>query len=132
MQTPGPLQAKRHQPKGVKLHSLLLLLTGQRRHCRVEGESMRPTLSSGDFVIFNPLTDASRGKSLHEGCIVVANHPLLPKKLMVKRVQKIGVKGVELRGDNLNSSTDSRQFGLVRREDIKGVVESIIALRKEK
>ncbi len=92
---------------------------------------MRPTLASGDFVIFKPLTNASRGKSLQEGCIVVANHPLLPKKLMVKRVHKIGFKGVELRGDNLDSSTDSRQFGLVSSESIKGVVEFIVTLSKK-
>lgn len=130
MQTPGSLLAKSEEPKGVKFHSLLLLLAGHRRYCRIDGDSMRPTLSSGDLVIFRPFSKTSKTTSLQEGSIVVVNHPLLPKKLMVKRVHKISLKGVDLRGDNLNSSTDSRQFGLVNRENIKGIVESILPLNK--
>ena len=129
MQTPGLLQARSEDLPGVNLHSLLLLLAGYRRHCRIDGESMQPTLFSGDFVIFRPLNCTKKISSVQEGSIVVANHPLNTPKLMIKRVHKISLEGIDLRGDNLNSSTDSRQFGLVRRENIKGVVESIFPLR---
>ena len=101
----------------------MLLALGRRRHCRIDGKSMMPTLYTGDIVIFRPLT--SRDEPLHNGCIVVLDHPLKERTLIVKRIHKVLSKGIELRGDNEQASTDSRQFGLVRNAQIKGIVEYV-------
>ena len=82
---------------------------------------MFPTIKEGDLVIYK------RIKSLiKEGEIVVLNHPKDRRKLIIKRIFKINEKGIEVRGDNLISSIDSRQYGLVNRDSIIGIVETII------
>ncbi len=89
---------------------------------------MLPTLKSGELVIFRPFH--LNNKLLKEGVIVVVNHPLKSKKIIVKRVHRISPAGVELLGDNQKVSTDSRHFGFVRKENIKGIVECSIFQKK--
>jgi type IV secretory pathway protease TraF len=52
--------------------------------------------------------------------VVAVADPLAPGRLMVKRVHAVGPKGVDVRGDNPEASTDSRQFGLVPRGRLAG------------
>ena len=103
--------------------SLFLLLSGLRRHARVDGDSMSPSLAPGDLVIFQPIT--SDDKRLKAGCVVVVRHPLQPATLLIKRLIAINNSGLELRGDNERASTDSRHFGLVNRDNLLGIAECV-------
>ena len=102
---------------------LFLLLSGLRRHARVDGDSMRPSLAPGDLVIFQPITSDDR--RLKAGCVVVVRHPLQPATLLIKRLIAINNSGLELRGDNEPASTDSRHFGLVNRDSLLGIAECV-------
>ncbi len=86
---------------------------------------MQPTIYEGDIVIFHPLETFN--KPLSEGLIVIANHPLKKEMQIIKRINNISNYGFELLGDNPESSIDSRQFGLIPKHLIKGIVENIIS-----
>lgn len=76
---------------------------------------MRPTLNDGEVVLI------ARCVELEVGDIVLAAHPYKQSVSMLKRVAAIDENGrLELRGDNLGESTDSRTFGTVPIEYIKG------------
>lgn len=78
----------------------------------VEGQSMLPTLSPGMTVLATRIFF-----SLEKGDLVAVCHPKT-STIMIKRVEKIGKDGIEVRGDNVAQSTDSRQFGPVSRKHI--------------
>lgn len=83
-----------------------------------EGNSMSPTLKDGERV----LVDKSP-ETIEVGDIVLARHPVEQITDIIKRVQKISERGhYFLVGDNLEDSNDSRNFGAVTREYIKGKV----------
>ena len=56
------------------------------------------------------------------GEVVVARDPRRPGQWLIKRVAHVSAAGIELRGDNSEASTDSRDFGLVGRRDVFYVV----------
>ena len=85
---------------------------------------MNPTLHQGDIVIYRPIH--SKKFSPKKGCIVVVKDPQSPQALIIKRVYKENSLGLDLRGDNERNSIDSRQFGLVSRSYLRGIVEHII------
>lgn len=124
MPTPGSQQVKKRVLERANLLSIFLVITGLRRHCRVVGDSMMPTISHGDLVIYRPIKN--KQFIVKEGCIVVISHPLDPKNLMVKRVHQCNKWAIDLRGDNETSSIDSRQFGVVNHQHLRGIVEQII------
>ncbi len=107
-------------------YPLLACLTARR--IVVRGESMWPTLSPGERVIFDRLAYVLRAPKA--GDIVLARHPSRPGVRFIKRVaeeQGVGEGRVSeatqplgwtLLGDNPGASTDSRQLGPFRREDI--------------
>lgn len=79
---------------------------------------MNPTLKNGDAV----LVDKS-AETIEVGDIVLAKHPVEQVSEVIKRVKKINERGhYFLVGDNLEDSNDSRNFGAVTREYIKGKV----------
>jgi nickel-type superoxide dismutase maturation protease len=92
----------------------------------VEGSSMVPTLPPGDLLV------AIAHGELRRGTLVVVEHPERPGYEMVKRLAGLPGDEVELRrlrdgeywvtGDSPGASTDSRTFGPVTREAIRGVV----------
>jgi len=103
----------------------------------VEGESMAPALLPGDWVV------AVRPRRIRRGDVVVLEDPRTPGFELVKRVLGLpgdrlevtgtweagDVAGVVLgadeywvEGDAPERSTDSRTFGPVRRDRIRGVV----------
>jgi len=85
----------------------------------VEGRSMAPTLGAGDWLLVDPA--AYRDHRPAVGDIVVAPDPREPARLLVKRVAVVGADGsVELRGDALDASTDSRAFGPLPSEAVMG------------
>ena len=95
----------------------LLMLVGRRRLLQVEGDSMHPTLKSGDVVLIDPHA------FIVVGDIVVAQHPYKQSVKMIKRVESIDPGGrYALKGDNPNGSTDSRTLGTIAKADIAGKV----------
>lgn len=80
---------------------------------RVEGHSMWPTLAPNDIVVASPLV------KLRSGAVVIAQ---VGQREFIKRVESIDDSGVRLLGDNYYHSCDSRQFGTISKQHIKGVV----------
>jgi nickel-type superoxide dismutase maturation protease len=76
---------------------------------RVAGDSMLPALSAGSVVI------GWRSRQVKPGNIVIVRHQGIEK---IKRIARIDDDQLYLLGDNANSSTDSRQFGMVSRQTI--------------
>lgn len=78
---------------------------------------MSPILNDGDVVLVD------RGAEIEVGNIVVAKHPIEQNSEVIKRIERIDVRGnYFLIGDNLEDSNDSRHFGAVTRDYIKGKV----------
>ena len=77
---------------------------------------MAPQLPSGALVVARPI---DRMTPLRVGDVVVARRPDRAELEIIKRIQAIDGQGaIFLVGDNPASSTDSRQFGAVTREQI--------------
>lgn len=101
----------------ITLKDRLMLLLGRRRLLMVDGDSMLPTLKSGDVVLIDPAANAAIGD------IVVADHPYRQNVILIKRVENIDDRGrYILKGDNPGSSTDSRTYGSISQRDIMGKV----------
>ncbi len=87
---------------------------------------MNPTLKEGDLIIYRPFK--KNNHVLSEGLLVIINHPLKEKTLIVKRISKISDEAIEVIGDNQAKSIDSRQFGKIHSNKIEGIVEKIFHL----
>ena len=98
-------------------------MIGYRQHLRVVGNSMESTISKGDLIIYKKINP--KNLDLNIGDIVVASHPTIKSKLIIKRIYKIHQNKFELRGDNFLNSTDSREWGLIELDLIVGKVEKI-------
>lgn len=83
------------------------------RRVVVSGDSMRPTLEPGDRLL------VVRGP-VRVGGLVAFTDPREPGRTLVKRVTARGAHDVEVRGDNSVASTDSRHFGPVPDDDVRG------------
>jgi nickel-type superoxide dismutase maturation protease len=95
----------------------LYILLGWRANIRIEGPSMLPVLAHGDRVVVDPSAIPAKGD------IVVAYHPYKKNVSIVKRIVDILPDGrYVLLGENLDESTDSRQFGTIAGKDIFGKV----------
>ena len=109
-----------HKPD---LFSLLALIIGYLQHLRVVGNSMEETLKEGDLITYKKINP--KNIDLKIGDIVVASHPKIKSKLIIKRIFRIYQNKFDLRGDNFSSSTDSREWGLIELGLIIGKVEKI-------
>ena len=98
-------------------------MIGYRQYLRVVGDSMKGTISEGDLITYKKIT--SKDLDLKIGDIVVARHPQIKNKLIVKRIYRINSNKFDLRGDNCSSSTDSRVWGLIELDLIVGKVDKI-------
>ena len=86
---------------------------------KIIGESMYPILRSGDFVLVNRLAYLYSAPKI--GDIVAARDPR-DGKIIIKRVIKIENTKYHVEGDNRTASTDSRDFGLIDKNNIIGKV----------
>ena len=79
----------------------------------IRGDSMLPTLRQGQLVLF------ASGRAAKVGDIVMVRHNGVEK---IKRVARLEGGRVYLLGDNPDASTDSRHFGWLGIEVIRGVL----------
>ncbi len=87
---------------------------------------MVPILKPGDEVLADPF--AYRRSHPQPGDIVIARHPLRSDVYLIKRVSAVLDDGrCHLDGDNPAESTDSRAFGMVAAEHLRGRVTSRFA-----
>jgi len=84
------------------------------RRVQVSGDSMQPALQAGDRLL------VVRARSLRVGDIVAVADPRDPTRIVVKRVAGVGPEGVTVLGDDPEASTDSRTFGPVRPDLVRG------------
>ena len=86
----------------------------------VEGDSMRPTLRPGDWLLADP--EAYADVAPRVGDLVLVPDPRQPRRLLVKRVAEVHDGGRELfvAGDAHDASTDSRAFGSVASSTVEG------------
>ena len=82
---------------------------------------MLPFLSEGDIVYFRKYKKFI--STLKAGQVVIFKHPINNQK-QIKRIKKVNSNCVEVIGDNLDFSKDSRSFGLLQKEKIIGIVTS--------
>ncbi len=102
----------------ASFYEIALVFLGSRHKYICEGTSMNPTLKDGEVVLVD-----REPEKIEVGDIVVAKHPVEQTTEVVKRVAEINERGhYFLIGDNPEDSNDSRHFGAVTREYIKGKV----------
>jgi nickel-type superoxide dismutase maturation protease len=78
------------------------------RRVSIEGMSMSPTYLPGER-----LTALRRWRPIRLGDVVVVRDPRDSSLWIVKRCIAKSGSQLDLRGDNADASTDSREFGLV-------------------
>ncbi|HEY8768063.1 MAG TPA: signal peptidase I [Dehalococcoidia bacterium] len=98
------------------------------RRITVRGRSMAPALLPGERLLFDRLAYVRNRP--RAGDVVWVAHPLRPELRMVKRLagvpgdtiggRTLGRGDYWVLGDNADESTDSREFGPVRRRDLLG------------
>ncbi len=89
----------------------------------VAERSMEPALRPGDWLLVWRGLRSGRPLRVRPGQVVIADHPKRPGMLVVKRAARCEPDGWFLSSDNPGAgAVDSRQFGLVPPETIKGTV----------
>ena len=121
--TAGLRQADKSLFQKPDLFTLFTLIIGYRQHLRVVGNSMEGTLSEGDLITYKKINP--KNLDLVIGDIVIAYHPSIKSKLIIKRIYRMYKNKFDLRGDNFSSSNDSREWGLIELDLIVGKVEKI-------
>ena len=90
---------------------------------------MLPSLKEGDIVFFKKY---KKNKSkLKYRQIIIFRHPLKEIDL-IKRINFVSQKNIEVLGDNIEFTEDSNKFGLVNNEKIIGIVTSKLIIPKFK
>jgi nickel-type superoxide dismutase maturation protease len=88
---------------------------------RIEGESMAPTLASGERVLVNRAAYWFRPPRTDD--LVVVRDPQAPDRFLLKRIAApAGDDAWLVLGDNQRASRDSREFGPVTKGQIVGKV----------
>lgn len=90
---------------------------------QVHGSSMEPKLSHGDIVVF------VRRRSYQPQSVVLAN---AGGREVVKRIDHRNAHSVYLLGDNKLASTDSRAYGYVSADEIKGSLLFVLRVGKHR
>ncbi len=87
------------------------------RRVTVEGHSMTPTYEPGERV-----TALRRWRPVRVGDVVVFRDPRNETRWLLKRCVAKSGSLLDLRGDNPDASTDSRDFGLVSGRAVSFIV----------
>lgn len=83
---------------------------------RIVGPSMEPAMRNGEVYL------ALTGARVDVGDVVVCRHPLRPDLLTVKRVTGRIDGAWWIEGDNPDASSDSREFGPVTADLVRGKI----------
>lgn len=86
---------------------------------KIFGHSMRPTYDEGDNVLVSSIPFFFSKPKKNDVVVFEMN-----RKIYIKRIGEISDKKYFMLGDNQRDSDDSRNFGLVYRQQIKGKVIS--------
>ena len=99
------------------------------RLLKVRGQSLIPTVQEGDYVLL--LRTSFPGLSIKAGDVIVFDQPRYGR--LIKNVRQVLDPGqsFEVRGSQI-SSTDSRNFGPVPREQVLGKVIWHIKPKRDK
>ncbi len=99
------------------------------RTIAVSGASMSPTYNDGDWLLFRTIKESKRSKGFGAkklqsliGKVVVIERESYPGVLFIKRILRIDESGLWVEGDNKETSTDSRQWGALSLDEIRGIV----------
>lgn len=84
---------------------------------KISGHSMKPTFSEDDSVLVSSIP-LLFGKPKKGDVVVFEKY----NRLYIKRIKKIEDEKYFLVGDNKKDSQDSRRFGFVNRNQIKGKI----------
>ena len=104
----------------------ILWLFRQRMRLKVSGDSMLPTLRSGDIVLIDKKAYSTAMPKVGE--IVLAHHPYMDLSI-IKRIKDITIEGrIVLSSDNPQVGSDSRQFGTITNQRVIGRVTCSSAL----
>lgn len=110
----------------ISYQEFLLWILRRRKRFRVTGKSMQPLLQPGEEILINPHAYLQSPPQIND--IVVVIHPHKSHLEIVKRIVEIREDHTYfLQGDNLPQSTDSRNFGTVAFNFIRGKVTSRFA-----
>jgi len=95
----------------------------QYRLATVSGDSMAPTYKSGNRVIVKIFSDSPKNISIND--VVLIERDVMPGIFFIKRVTNKEGDSYWVEGDNtdpevLTRMNDSRVWGLIKREEIKG------------
>lgn len=82
----------------------------------VDGGSMEPTYAAGDWLLVR------WGARAQVGHVVVVERESYPGVFFIKRLVRMDQQGCWVEGDNKNSSTDSRSWGLLNSGEVVGKV----------
>ena len=102
---------------------LLAWIFRRRERFNVRGLSMLPYIQPNQDVLLQPL---ARIGQLHPGDIIVCQDPRELKRLLIKAVASVEDEGIQVRGTNPTHSTDSRHFGVVPLELVKGKITTVL------
>jgi nickel-type superoxide dismutase maturation protease len=86
---------------------------------KINGHSMEPTLKENQIVLASTLPYSFSKPKI--GDIIALKDPR-DEKILIKRITKIENKTYFVMGDNMSDSTDSRQFGMIKRDQIIGKI----------
>lgn len=81
---------------------------------RVQGDSMLPTYRSGTILLIHKYP-----KTLRADDVVIFEHQQIEK---IKRISSMHPETIEVLGDNRLNSTDSRAFGPIHKNSLRGKV----------
>ena len=110
----------------ISYREFLLWILRRRKRLRVTGRSMEPLLEAGEEILINPYAYQESLPQIND--LVVVIHPEKSHLELVKRIVAIRENNTYyLQGDNLSYSTDSRHFGAVGFNLIRGKVTSRFA-----
>ena len=122
MRTIAKISTMANSLPNTTYREFLLWLLGKRKRLRVEGESMLPLLQPGDQILFAPHAYKKSKPQVED--IIVALHPLQSNLTIIKRIKQSQCDRYFIVGDNLQSSTDSRHWGMIGFANIMGRVTS--------
>ncbi len=93
------------------------------RTIAVSGNSMSPTYKDGDWLLFRRLGKVHMNSARRlVGKVVVIERESNPGVLLIKRVTRVDENGFWVEGDNKESSTDSRSWGVIAQNELTGRV----------